>query len=266
MLSRPPASFAAATNSVTASSSVSALPSTAAIPSSLTIVVRPSEQSRKTSSGRALKVSVSTSTDASGPSARVMIERCGWSSACSSEMPALAAQLLDQRVVGRQHPQLAVAQQVGAAVADVGERRPRRPRRSRRSASSPSRSGSSRAGRGCGCARSRPRRSSAGRPPGASLPRTAGSNDSAAIRDATSPAWAPPIPSATANNGALGEVRVLVRGPLAAGVGTERQLADAQRHQPPPGSSSSKRNSVSPILISSRSESSASPRSRPPFR
>ena len=28
---------------------------------------------------------------------------------------------------------------------------------------------------------------------------TAGSKDSAAIRDATSPAWAPPIPSATAN-------------------------------------------------------------------
>ena len=37
---------------------------------------------------------------------------------------------------------------------------------------------------------------------GGSLPRTAGSNDSAAIRDATSPAWAPPIPSATANSGA----------------------------------------------------------------
>ena len=36
--------------------------------------------------------------------------------------PALAAQLLDQRVVGSQHAQLAVAPQVGAAVADVGER------------------------------------------------------------------------------------------------------------------------------------------------
>ena len=32
-----------------------------------------------------------------------------------------------------------------------------------------------------------------------SSPRATGSKDSAAIRDATSPAWAPPIPSATAN-------------------------------------------------------------------
>ena len=31
---------------------------------------------------------------------------------------------------------------------------------------------------------------------------TEGSNESAAIREATSPAWAPPIPSATANSGA----------------------------------------------------------------
>ncbi len=35
-----------------------------------------------------------------------------------------------------------------------------------------------------------------------SWPRSAGSNASAAICDATSPAWAPPIPSATANIGA----------------------------------------------------------------
>ena len=33
--------------------------------------------------------------------------------------------------------------------------------------------------------------------------RSASSKDSAAIRDATSPAWAPPIPSATTNSGAL---------------------------------------------------------------
>ena len=33
--------------------------------------------------------------------------------------------------------------------------------------------------------------------------RSAGSNESAAIREATSPACAPPIPSATANTGAL---------------------------------------------------------------
>ena len=58
----------------------------AAISSSLSIVVSPSEQSRKTSPGRALKERVSTSTSASGPRARVMIERCGWSWACSSEI------------------------------------------------------------------------------------------------------------------------------------------------------------------------------------
>ena len=36
---------------------------------------------------------------------------------------------------------------------------------------------------------------------GDSSPRFTGSNDSAASRDATSPACAPPIPSATANSG-----------------------------------------------------------------
>ena len=36
--------------------------------------------------------------------------------------PALAAQLLDERVVARQLAQLAVAKQVGAAVADVHDR------------------------------------------------------------------------------------------------------------------------------------------------
>ena len=114
-------------------------------PSSLTIVVSPSEQSRKTSPGRALKVSVSTSTS------RLGAQRPGDDRALRVVLgllvgePALAAQLLDQRVVGGQQPQLAVAPQVGAAVADVGEARPRRPRRSPRSASSPCPSGSSRA-------------------------------------------------------------------------------------------------------------------------
>ncbi len=37
---------------------------------------------------------------------------------------------------------------------------------------------------------------------GASSPSSADSKASAAIREATSPAWAPPIPSATANTGA----------------------------------------------------------------
>ena len=50
-----------------------------------------------------------------------MIERCGCSSASSRRELALAAQLLDERVVARQLAQLAVAEQVGAAVADVDD-------------------------------------------------------------------------------------------------------------------------------------------------
>ena len=65
---------------------------------------------------------MSTSTSGSGPSARVMIERCGWSSACCSVSLALAAHLLDQRVVAGQALELPVAQTVGAAVADVADR------------------------------------------------------------------------------------------------------------------------------------------------
>ena len=51
-----------------------------------------------------------------------MIERCGCSSASSRREPALAAQLLDERMVARQLAQLAVAEQVCAAVADVHDR------------------------------------------------------------------------------------------------------------------------------------------------
>ena len=48
------------------------------------IPVRPSEHSRYTSPSRAVWVCASTSTSASGPSARVMIERWGWFSAASA--------------------------------------------------------------------------------------------------------------------------------------------------------------------------------------
>ena len=116
--------------------------------------------------------------------------------------PALAAKLLDQRVVGRQQLQLAVAKQVGAAVADVGEARPRRPRPAPRSASSPFPSARSRswARRWMRALAVRGDRAQVGL---GGLARRArrGSNDSAASREATSPAWAPPIPSATANSG-----------------------------------------------------------------
>ena len=99
MLSRPPAWFAAATRPRTASSRSGCV----------------GEQSRRSVGldhrrqavgaeqeyvvGAGATVSVSTSTCSSGPSARVMIERCGCSSACSLGEPALATQLLDQRVV-----------------------------------------------------------------------------------------------------------------------------------------------------------------------
>ena len=52
--------------------------------SSSSIVVSPSEQIRKTSPSWAGTVCTSTWTSGSGPRARVMIERCGWSSAWAS--------------------------------------------------------------------------------------------------------------------------------------------------------------------------------------
>ena len=110
--------------------------------------------------------------------------------------PALPPQLLDQRVVGGQQPQIAFAVDVRAAVADVGDadlvvldhgRGQRRPHPGARRVA-------------LGDAVDAPVRGLGDRPQvrlAGSSPRTAGSNDSAAIRDATSPACAPPIPSAT---------------------------------------------------------------------
>ncbi len=77
---------------------------------------------------------------------------------------ALAAKLLDQRVVGGEQLQLAVAKQVGAAVARRERSSPRRPRPAPRSASSPCPSARSRPGRAGGCARWPSSRSPAGRP------------------------------------------------------------------------------------------------------
>ena len=62
-----------------------------------------------------------------------------------------------------------------------------------------------------------------------------------------------------------GEEGVLVCGALAARVGSEGLLDDAQHHSPP-GICSSKRSSVSPMRITSRSEISASPSSVAPLR
>src|SRR3954462_2095546 len=66
-----------------------------------------------------------------------------------------------------------------------------------------------------------------------------------------------------------GEVGALVGVPLTPGVGSECLFDDLEhgcRWGQPPGTSSSKRNSVVPILTSARSFSFASPFRRPPFR
>ena len=98
MLSRPPASLAAATSGAAASSS--APPSAGARTLVLgTIDVRPSEQTGRGPRRGAVTVVMSTCTLGSGPSARVMTDRCGWCSACSSVSLPRATQLADERVV-----------------------------------------------------------------------------------------------------------------------------------------------------------------------
>jgi hypothetical protein len=86
MLSSPPPRLAFAI-SRRAASSRSSRPSSSvlAISSSPSIVVRPSEQSRKTSPASAGTLKASTSTSGSVPSARVITERCGWLSASSAD-------------------------------------------------------------------------------------------------------------------------------------------------------------------------------------
>ena len=80
----------------------------------------------------------STSTSGSVPSARVITERCGCTSASRGRQLAAPHELGDERVVVGQLLEPVVAQQVRARVADVAERRRgRRARRARRSSSSP---------------------------------------------------------------------------------------------------------------------------------
>ena len=99
----------------------SASTTNSAIVASGTIDVSPSLQIRKTSPSAAVSVKVSTSTSGSGPerarddrSLRVLLRLL-------LGQAALAQQLLDERVVLGHALEPAVAQQVGAAVADVGE-------------------------------------------------------------------------------------------------------------------------------------------------
>ena len=121
MLSRPPASLAAAIRRLPSVSSESPSSNSGRSFGSWTIEVRPSEQSRNRSPALAGKMSMSTWTLASGPSARVMTERCGCCSACSSvSLPrATSSPTSEWSLVSRISSPL--AQQVGARVADVGD-------------------------------------------------------------------------------------------------------------------------------------------------
>jgi hypothetical protein len=180
--------------------------------------------------------------------------------------PALAAELLDQRVIGRQHPQRSVTHHVGAAVADVADddviavdqqRGQRRPHAG--------------AGRVVLGERMDPRvrllddpaQEGFGRLVRLALRRLE-QLGGGLRRDLAGLGAAHPVGDREQRRTRV--VGVLVRGPLAAGIGPEGLLADSERHQCSPGIWSSKRNSVSPILIWSRSESSASPWSLPPLR
>ena len=176
---------------------------------------------------------------------------------------ALAAELLDQRVVGGQELQLAVAIHVRAAVADVGEAHlvvlqqggrqgcPH-PGTRRVGLGEAVDAGVRRPGdrsqvglRGFLAATDRLER--LGRQPRGDL---AGLRAAHAVRDC--------------EERLASKVRILVRVALTPRVRAIGLLDDAQ-HQTP-GTSSSKRNSVSPIRSSSRSLSFASPSRRPPLR
>ncbi len=90
--------------------------------------VRPSEHSRYTSPSRAVCVWASTSTSDSGPSARVMIERCGWFSAASAVSCPLRWSSATSEWSWVSCSSVAVAQPVGAAVAHVADAQALAPR------------------------------------------------------------------------------------------------------------------------------------------
>ena len=201
------------------------------------IEVRPSLQSRKTSpvARRATSV-VSTRTSGSGPSARVMIERCGCSSASSRGELAAAAHLLDERVVLGQPDQLAVAQPVGARVADVGDRDV---------VLADVRRGDRRAHAGAllvgaatarGCARWPPgRRSASPRSPAAAAPSPARPRSNVSIGGLRGDLARLRAAHAVGDDEERGarEVGVLVRAPRAAGVRCEKwSFGDAQHAGP----------------------------------
>ena len=158
-----------------------------------------------------------------------MIERCGCSSACSSVSRPWrrSSSTSEWSLVSRS--QLAVAEQVGPAVADVGDADlVVADRRSPRSSSSPSRSATRRARRARGSSRSPSSRLRAGSASGASSPaaraleRLGGDprRDLAGLRSAH--------PVGDREHRRAGEQRVLVGLPLAAGVGAVCLFGDPQ--------------------------------------
>ena len=202
MLSRPPASLAAETSAWPTSVSDRPVVSMRSICVSSTIEVSPSEHSRKTSPSRSATVWRSTSTTGSGPSARVMIDFCGCSDASSavslpwrsssstSEWSSVSRRSSPSRSrYARESPTCAMAASsaptytavtvvpMPAWLASVRERSWMLSLASSMRAAS----------------------SSCGGPPPSGSPRP---SVSTAIREATSPACAPPMPSATANSGA----------------------------------------------------------------
>ena len=160
-----------------------------------------------------------------------MIERCGWFSAASGVSWPAALELGDQRVVVGQLLELAVAQPVGAAVADVGEADGVvvDHRRGQGGAHPAPRLVALRelVDLPVGLAGRQPPSCCSGVPPASA---DCLEHVSAAIRDATSPAWAPPMPSATAKSGDGDDEVVLVGLALAPDVGQPGVFDDAQCH------------------------------------
>ena len=99
MLSSPPPCSAARTRFRAIVAAGSSAASRSAMVCSATIVFRPSLHRSTTSPSAATTVNVSTSTESSVPSARVITLRWGWCSASSLAQLALAHQLADERVV-----------------------------------------------------------------------------------------------------------------------------------------------------------------------
>ena len=153
------------------------------------------------SPGRDSIENASTSTSGSVPSARVITERCGCTSASAGDSSPRRTSSATSEWSSVSCSRRFVAEEVRARVADVTDRNERRRgRRARRSSSFPS--------------RRRPRRSSRARARAGLLPGSARStrlsppplaslsfSAAAASADATSPACAPPMPSAIANSG-----------------------------------------------------------------